>query len=281
MFRSLPILLACCAAALPCAAQPSNPFFAMDTIARGRPETVVPLLQRLGYRGLAGQAGDAPMAQALAAAGLTFYNGYLTLELTDESPILTEDLRRKIDAMSPSRATLWLALAKVSRSRQALTRQDPAADSLALQQLSNLATYAAAHHVRISLYPHAGCWLEHVEDALRLANRLNQPNLNITFNLCHWLKVEGSSRDPEPLLQAAQPRLDFVTLHGADGGDTQNLSWDRLIQPLGQGTYDVPALLRKLQRVGYTGPIGFQGYGIAGDPAQVLAATMAAWKQMK
>ena len=280
MFRFLPILLALCAWTLPAGAQPSNPFFAMDTIARGRPQEVVPLLQRLGYAGLGGQAGDAAMAQAMESAGLKFFNGYLTLELAEESPILTDALRRTIDALSATRATLWLALAKVSRRGQALDPHDPAAAALAAQQVGELATYAAARQVSISLYPHFGCWLEQVEAAQRLADRLDRPNLGITFNLCHWLKVEGSARDPEPVLRAARPRLTFVTLNGADGGDTRNLSWNRLIQPLGQGTYDVAALLHILQRVGYQGPIGFQGYGIPGDPEAVLRATMAAWKKL-
>lgn len=252
----------------------------MDTIARGRPQEVVPLLQRLGYAGLGGQAGDAAMAQAVGAAGLTFYNGYLALDLAEESAILTDNLRRQVDALSASRATLWLALAKVSRGGQALRREDPAAETLVRQQLGELARYAAARHVAISLYPHFGCWLEQVEVAQRLADSLDRPNLGITFNLCHWLKVEGSERDPEPVLRAAQPRLTFVTLNGADGGDTRNLSWDRLIQPLGQGSYDISALLQKLHRAGYQGPIGFQGYGIAGDPEAVLRATMEAWKKL-
>jgi hypothetical protein len=33
----------------------------------------------------------------------------------------------------------------------------------------------------------------------------------VTFNLCHWLKVEGAERDPVPVLRAALPRLMFVT----------------------------------------------------------------------
>jgi sugar phosphate isomerase/epimerase len=117
-----------------------------------------------------------------------------------------------------------------------------------------------------------------VDDALRVVEKVNRPNVGATFNLCHWLKVEGGERDPAPVLKAALPRLDFVTICGADAGDTRTLGWDRLIQPLGRGTYDVGTFLAKLRAAGYRGPIGFQGYGIPMDSKELLTLTMDAWK---
>ena len=45
-----------------------NLFFAMDTIARGKPEVVVPMLRELGYAGLGGAPGDGPNACCGVAA---------------------------------------------------------------------------------------------------------------------------------------------------------------------------------------------------------------------
>ena len=73
----------------------------------------------------------------------------------------------------------------------------------------------------------------------------------------------------------------FVTINGADTGDTKAMGWDRLIRPLGQGSYDVGAFLKTLRQTGYAGPIGFQGYGIKVDPALVLKETMAAWRRLQ
>ena len=42
----------------PLRAVDANPFFAMNTIARGGPAEVVPLLKELGYAGLGGAVGD-------------------------------------------------------------------------------------------------------------------------------------------------------------------------------------------------------------------------------
>jgi hypothetical protein len=79
-----------------------NPFFAMDTIARGQPEVVVPMLRELGYAGLGGAPGDAAMARALTAAGLRYFNGYHTITLDASRPALDEPMRKMIEAMPGS-----------------------------------------------------------------------------------------------------------------------------------------------------------------------------------
>jgi sugar phosphate isomerase/epimerase len=256
-----------------------NPFFAMDTIARGRPETVVPLLKSLGYDGLGGTFGDAAMAAALQKEALVFFNGYATLSFAEGKP-LPEDFRKKTAAMKDSGTVLWLAIAKVEKGGAAVGKSDPAGDEVVLPALRAMADELSAHGCRLALYPHTGFWMERVEDAGRLADALDRADVGVTFNLCHWLKVEGSGRDPVPVLKAVLPRLMFVTINGADGGDTKGMGWDRLIQPLGRGSYDVAGFVTSLRGLGYEGPVGFQGFGIREDPASVLKETMEAWKRM-
>ena len=119
-----------------------------------------------------------------------------------------------------------------------------------------------------------------MDTCLRVANAVDDPDLGVTFNLCHWLKVEGSERDPVPVIKAALPRLNFITINGADGGDTRKLGWDKLIQPLGRGTFDVKTFVANARTAGYRGPFGFQGYAIKMDPKALLKETMEAWKGM-
>jgi len=259
-------------------ATPPNPFFAMDTIARGGPAVVVPLLKELGYAGLGGQAGDEIMAKALEAEGLKYFNGYLTLSLDDAQSALDDRLRGLLDRMQGHDAALWLALQKVQKAGVEFAKSSPEADDIAVTKLREIADYAGPRGVRVALYPHTGMWIEHVEDAMRVAEKLNRPDVGVTFNLCHWLKVEGADRDALPVLKAALPRLMFVTINGADNGDTKTLGWDRLIQPLGSGSYDVGAFMAEVRRAGFVGPVGFQGYGIKQDPREVLGRTMAAWR---
>ena len=220
------------------------------------------------------------MAKALEAEGLKFFNGYLTLSLDDAQPALDDRLRGMLDRMQGHDAALWLALQKVQKGGVAFAKSSPEADDIAVTKLREIADYAGSRGVRVALYPHTGMWIEHVEDALRVADKLNRPDVGVTFNLCHWLKVEGAERDPLPVLKAALPRLMFVTINGADNGDTKTLGWGRLIQPLGSGSYDVGAFMAKVWEAGYVGPVGFQGYGIKQDPREVLATTMEAWRRM-
>ena len=69
-----------------------------------------------------------------------------------------------------------------------------------------------------------------------------------------------------------------VSINGADGKQP-GYSWDRLIQPLGRGDYDVCGFLKKLKTAGYKGPIGLQCYGIKGDPLENLKQSVSAWKE--
>jgi sugar phosphate isomerase/epimerase len=220
------------------------------------------------------------MATALEKEGLKFYNGYTTAAFNADRPATDDTLRGQIDRMKGHATTLWLSISQVADPQRSFPRSSSDGDDIALAKLREIAEYAEPRGVKVALYPHAGSWLERVEDGIRLADKLNRSSVGTTFNLCHWLKVEGSERDPRPVLKAALPRLMFVTINGADTGDTKKMSWDRLIQPLGSGSYDVAAFVRNVRQVGYTGPIGFQGYGIKAPPRDILTQTMAAWKDM-
>lgn len=276
--RRLCLLAALVAATL---ARAANPFFAMDNIARGGPDVAPAMLKELGYDGFGGRVPDEAMYPAITAKGLKFFNGYHVIDLSPTQPAPSEALRHWIVAMRGRGVVLWLAINKVAGpdgKNYPVSSTD--ADEFVLGQLRAIADFGAANGVTLALYPHAGMWLARVDDALRVADRLNRADVGVTFNLCHWLKVEGTERDPVPVLKAALPRLRFVTICGADTGDTKAMGWDRLIQPLDAGTYDLAGFLKKLRAVGYTGPVGFQGYNIKAEPREVLARSMAAWKKM-
>lgn len=285
LFRS-PFLLVVFACALgvfasaPVRAASPNPFFAMDTIARGKPDVVVPMLKELGYDGLGGAAGDDAMPAALKAAGLRFFNAYTGASFDTAEPALTPALRRDLEVLRGYDSALWLTIPKVTQDGKPFPKSSPDGDVIVVARLRELADSAEPLGVKIALYPHTGLWLERVEDAIRVAEKVNRPSVGVTFNLCHWLKVEGSERDPLPVLRAAGSRLMFVTINGADTGDTRQMGWNRLIQPLGAGSYDVGAFLDKVRASGFTGPVGFQGFGIKEEPRDVLLRTIAAWRNL-
>jgi sugar phosphate isomerase/epimerase len=155
---------------------------------------------------------------------------------------------------------------------------DPSLDPHVVKILREMSDLARDSGSQLLLYPHVGCWVERIEDAVRVAAKVDRPNVGVMFNLCHWLRVDRR-RDYRPLLQQAMPRLWAVSINGADQFDPQP-GWAHYLQPLDRGSFDVGALLRTLKELGYQGPIGLQCYGIGGDAREHLARSMAAWRKL-
>lgn len=261
-----------------------NPFFAMDTALRdGKPRSAgdqAALLKELGYDGFgtSGHPGEEFLA-AFEKHGLKVFNTYLTLSFDSAKPGLDPKLKEFVPRLKGHGTALWLAINGITRDGAKLKPSAPEGDEVVVPPMRELADLAQASGVKIAFYPHTGCWLERVEDGLRLARRVDRPNVGATFNLCHWLKVEGE-RDPKPVLKEAMPHLFFVSINGADTGETKKMDWNKLIQPLDTGSYDVAGLVKSLRELGYTGPIGFQGYGIPGDSREILRRTMEGWRKI-
>ncbi len=153
---------------------------------------------------------------------------------------------------------------------------DPAGDERAVAVVREIADMADKAGLRVALYPHTHDWLEKTSDAVRIARKVDRKNVGVMFNLCHWLKADDTSRLQETL-EEARPYLFVVAINGADPPPGE---WDKLIQPLGSGSFDVAGLLRMLHRMGYNGPIGLMCYGIGGDAEVHLRKSMEAWKQL-
>lgn len=255
-------------------------FFAMDTAARFEPTECAAVLAELGYAGLGGRPATAKgHAAALQPKGLAFFNGYHVADFPSGQNNLPVELTKAVDDLAGTGGTLWLAINKVTLPL-GLSMPPEYGDTVVVPQLRQLLAYAKPKGVPVSLYPHAGFWGARFETCVRVAAKVDDSGLGVTFNLCHWLKVEGSERDPLPLIKDALPRLNFITINGADTGDTQNLDWDKLIQPLGRGTYDVGAFVAKSRAAGYRGPFGFQGFGIKMESKELLKETMEGWQKM-
>jgi len=114
-------------------------------------------------------------------------------------------------------------------------------------------------------------------DALRVAKQVERPNVGVSLNLCHELMTDQGPQ-LDATIREALPQLMVVSINGAD--DKQpGYSWDRLIQPLGQGNYDVDGFLKKLKTAGYQGPVGLQCYNVKGDPLENLKQSIQAWRK--
>jgi sugar phosphate isomerase/epimerase len=132
--------------------------------------------------------------------------------------------------------------------------------------------------VKIALYPHTADWLERVEDAIRVTQKVDRENVGVMFNLCHWLRTD-KQRNYRPLIERAGTKLFAVSINGADAFDPET-GWSRYIQSLDRGSFDMRGFLKTLRELHYTGPIGLQCYGLPGDARDHLARSMSAWRKL-
>jgi len=276
-----PILIALLALAAPAALAETNPLFVFDNGLRGPGlETIdaqLDLVRDVGFAGLSWRT-DTPerIRQVLDGCqkrGLKLYVIYCNLELKDGKLSYDNRLPEIIRICRGSGAMLW-----PNMTSKQFKNSSPDGDAIAVAGLRGLADQCAANDMPIAIYPHVNMWVHRVEDAVRVARKVDRKNVGVTFNLCHALLDGAGARIPT-LIDDAAPNLLIATINGADH-DASAKQMGKAIQPLGQGTYDVGALLAKLRAAGYRGPIGLQCYNLKGDPRQILQGAMAAWRKL-
>lgn len=276
------LLAASWAAAADRAAALPNELFAMDTILftwKTRnvvQEADVAKIAELGYAGLAptvgGMGGWNGLPQLLGwldAKRLKLYAIYTGITVEPGKYSYDPAIKDALPVLKGRPTMLWMNI------RSKFAPDDPAAIELAADAVREVADLAAPCGLRVAIYPHVSCLGEHMADAVRIAEKAGRKNVGVTLNLCHWLRADGPDSMVE-VMRLALPHLLLVTINGADR-DGKN--W---IQPLDSGTFDLAAFLRQLCQLGYTGPIGVQGFGVGRTvpPYENLARSMAAWKRL-
>jgi sugar phosphate isomerase/epimerase len=256
----------------------ANPFYVFDFCVQDEkhptPESQAAMLEELGVDGISygGIEGIPERLAALDRHGLKLFTVYTPIHLDGNKPAYDPRLSEAIKLLAGHGTMLWIYILS-ERHRPSSVEGDPAA----VEIIRDLADKAAAARLKIALYPHVNHWLERIEDAVRLAKKVDRPNVGVTFNLCHWLRVDP----PETLnarLELARPYLLQVSINGADA---DGKDWDTLIQPLDRGSFDIGGLLKILRRQDYRGPIGLQCYGVKGDKYENLKRSMQAWRKLK
>jgi len=236
--------------------QESRPFFAFDN--------------GVGRGVLSIEVRDIPEAlAALDEFGLRMFSTYVGVQLGPDQPAYDPLLPEAIEQLEAHGTVLWLYLQGGEASSTTL-------DDRAVDVVREIAEMADASGLRVALYPHTGFYVATVADAVRVTESVGRENVGVSFNLCHFLK-QNDEADLRECLEAAAPHLSLVSINGADSGETREMGWDRLIQTLDAGTYDVGPLLEILDELEYDGPIGLQCYAIEGDIRENLGRSMEAW----
>ena len=250
--------------------------FCMDTHdAKKRPlEQQAALLKELGYDGCGHLWLDKvpERLKTLDAAGLKLFQIYVRVDVGPLAKPPYDPRLKKVLPLLKGRGTQLALLLPGGKP------SDPLLDARAVELIREIAKLAEPVGVKVVLYPHANHWLETFQDAVRIAGKVDHPNVGAMFNLCHWLRV-SKDRDYRTLLRHAGPRLWAVSINGADEFDPKP-GFSRYIQPLDSGSFDVGALLKTLDDIGYRRPIGLQCYGIGGDARDHLRRSMDAWRRL-
>jgi sugar phosphate isomerase/epimerase len=258
-----------------------NPFFVFDNGLGGANlptiEAQLDLVKGAGFDGLSWRT-DSPgrVKEVLEGArqrGLKLFVIYADLQLKDGRVVHDPRLKDIIALCRGADTMIWPTMS----SRQ-FKPSDPTGDDIAVAGLRGFADLCASNGLRVAIYPHVGCWVHRVQDALRVVKKVDRSNVGLTFNLCHALMDGAEDRIPE-LLEEAAPYLLVATINGADSHPSKP-TWEQLIRPLNKGSYDVSVVLKKLSALGFKGPIGLQCFSIPGDPKVLLPGSMAAWRKL-
>jgi len=256
----------------------TSEFFAMDTGTidknHASAKAQVEMLKELGYAGIAywegnpkrGNYGLAEMLRELDRHGLKMFPLYFGVNLDPDKPKYEPGVKEAIKLLKGRDTMIWLHIMS-----QKYKKSSPKGDERAVEIIREVADMAHEAGLRVALYPHVNDWMERVGDAVRVAEKVNRRNVGVTFNLFHWLRVEGEE-NMEQLMELVMPYLFVVTINGT--------SREGSIETLDKGEFDVYKFLKKLNELGYAGPIGLQGYGIGGDVHENLKRSMDAWRKL-
>jgi sugar phosphate isomerase/epimerase len=228
-------------------------------------EAQAELAKRSGYAGIfySGTKDISALLAAHKSRGLKMPGIYTGINISDAIPGFDPGLPKAIEQLRGTGALITFTI----------NGKSPQGDDIALPLLLEVTDLAAKAGLKVALYPHYGFHIARIEDALRLIQKANRPNLGLVFNLCHFLR-SGDEANLQTRLREALPHTLMVSINGADHeGD-----WDRLIQTLDRGAFDVKGFLADLKSMGYKGPIALQCYNVKGDREQNLIASMKAWQ---
>ncbi len=233
--------------------------------------------KRLGFDGWGGHygAGDYPERRAaLDRAGLEMPEIYWNLNIDSAGQVsYKEGLKEAIiDSRDRQLLVSFIIFATAFQDNQ------EAGDPLVVKAIQEMADFAAPYGVKIAVYPHVDVYCETSEHSVRLAKMAKRDNVGAIFNLCHLLKKEGAE-GWEQKLSDALPYLSMISICGADDGNTREMGWDRLIQPLGEGSFDTFQLVKLARDKGYEGPFGLQCYNIKQDAEIALGKSINTWHE--
>lgn len=234
------------------------------------------LLRELGYDGIEHREvrGILELKEALEREGLRIFTDYMRIDIENDPPYLPE-WKEVIPQLAGSDIILWVHI----HSRE-FEPSDQAADVVVVPILQELADFVKPYGLRVAIYHHINFLAQTVADSYRLAKKADRDNVGSVFNLAHFLMTEPEE-NLEEAIALTFPLLFAVSINGADSGETMSMPLERIIQPLGEGTYDVFRVVELLVDKGYDGPFGIQCFNLKGEPEGYLTTSINTWNEFR
>ena len=165
---------------------PQNPFFAYcvgigvekESAALPAQMQLAPMLAELGYDGMAlvGLNGAEPLLAELEKHKQKLMAAYSPLNIDPGQPGYDPKLMALIPKLAGHGTVVWLTV----NSRQHKPSTD-GGDDRAVELLRQLSDVARPQGVKISLYPHLSLYAQRIEDVVRLARKVDRPNVGVTL----------------------------------------------------------------------------------------------------
>lgn len=262
----------------------TNEFFALHNIIRGDStydtfDKQVALVKSAGYDGIEINGVESFEGMKAALDKHRFKASYLYAKITLDEPymdIRMEDIIRQLKGSKT-------IIAPYIISNRAFPPGSHGADTLVIRILKQLSQWANASGLQVAIYPHNDFYVERTDHAMALTKQVNQKNLGLSFNLCHWLATTTLSERStlQTHLRELRPYLKMITICGANDTLTRQQNvWDDYILPLGTGTFDTYALVKFcVKDLKLRVPIGVQCYNIKTNKYNLVINTMEVWKQ--
>jgi sugar phosphate isomerase/epimerase len=254
------------------------PFYAFDNgVGRGTwtPEKQAALLKELGYDGMAYNFTTNKDLESWLKiydeAKLGICSLYIhTFPNQEKGKQFPKEVRETVKLLKGRATRLWITF----RETKDKVDHDEGCVSIA-REIGDL---AAEQQVKVSIYPHAGFYVEKATDTLRITQKANHVNVTPSYNLCHeFLAKSGPKTEEEALttLRQVAPSAGMVSINGV------HLGTKRYIVPLAESDMDIKRFLTELKQLGYQGPVGHQFYSIKGEPEILLKNAMTAWRSLQ
>jgi sugar phosphate isomerase/epimerase len=254
------------------------PFYAFDNgVGRGTwtPEKQAALLKELGYDGMAYNFTTNKDLESWLKiydeAKLGICSLYIhTFPNQEKGKQFPKELRETVKLLKGRATRLWITF------RETKDKLDH--DEGCVRIAKELGDLAAEQQVKVSIYPHAGFYVEKAMDTLRITQKANHANVTPSYNLCHeFLTKSGPKTEEEALktLRQVAPSAGMVSINGV------NIGAKRYIVPLSESDLDLKRFLAELKQLGYQGPVGHQFYSIKGEPEILLKNAMTAWRSLQ